>query len=83
MFLDDHIFIVMFSVPGPVMGFKVKGRGSTYFDVEWQAPEVVNGILIGYTITFRGNTQSLKLQNQMENILDIIYWWQWFEISFC
>lgn len=41
--------------PGPVEDLRVIRRGSTHFDVAWERPLIVNGLLIGYSIVYEGN----------------------------
>ncbi len=43
----------MFTVPGKVMKFETKERGSHHMGMTWDPPTHPNGILRGYTLTAR------------------------------
>jgi len=42
------------AVPGRVQRFRVLRRGPTYLYLAWDPPDVVNGILTGFTIVHQG-----------------------------
>ncbi len=48
-------------VPGPVMKFETKERGSNHMGMQWEPPAAPNGILLGYTLTARQGQYSILL----------------------
>ena len=59
MMTKKHMSILYFSffyvsAPGEVRRFEVVRRGSSHLLVRWEPPEVLNGILIGYSIGYEG-----------------------------
>jgi hypothetical protein len=65
--------LIAFLVPEAVLHAAVLRRSSSCLHVQWDPPPVVNGVLIGYTITHRGSgTQSLLLL-RITAVLSAIY----------
>ena len=53
-FPSDYILFEFLSVPGPVNAFSVIRRGATHFELAWDKPMTVNGVLIGYSVAYQG-----------------------------
>lgn len=48
------VIVCIDAVPDRVLHVGVKRRASTSLHLQWDPPPVVNGILVGYTITYKG-----------------------------
>ena len=50
--LFNVLFLLL--VPGPVNAFTVIRRGATHFELSWERPQQINGVLVGYSLAYEG-----------------------------